>query len=190
MESSCVQRNDSIPSFWASFHWRPGVLWTWPTSPGPLQSCPFVIPNSLLQLPLSKNRGHLLRQKPPNAKHVSLGRVETHHSDIAKLNWWVSLDCKAGGTFWSLWASARVAIIYTWCIIYPNHGSKKKLLSFKDCPLKPDHPPIQILQSSGQERECQQKLWNFSSQNLVNVAWSFAKANLGILETLGVPTLW
>lgn len=25
------------------------------------------------------------------------------------------------------------------------------------------------------ERECQQKLWNFSSQNLVNVAWSFAK---------------
>ena len=126
--------------------------------------------------------------KTPNAKHVSLGRVETHHSDIAKLNWWVSLDCKAGGTFWR--ASARVAIIYTWCIIYPNHGSQKKLLSFKDCPLKPDHPPIQILQSSGQERECQQKLWNFSSQNLVNVAWSFAKANLGILETLGVPTLW
>lgn len=24
--------------------------------------------------------------KKPNAKHVSLGRVETHHSDIAKLN--------------------------------------------------------------------------------------------------------
>ena len=27
-----------------------------------------------------------------------------------------------------------------------------------------------------EERECQQKLWHFSSQNLVNVAWSFAKA--------------
>ena len=27
-----------------------------------------------------------------------------------------------------------------------------------------------------QENECQQKLLHFSSQNLVNVAWAFAKA--------------
>lgn len=38
------------------------------------------------------------------------------------------------------------------------------------------------------EREVQQKLWNFSSQNLVNVAWSFAKAGLFLNEKLFAGT--
>lgn len=36
---------------------------------------------------------------------------------------------------------------------------------------------------ASKEREVQQKLWNFSSQNLVNVAWSFAKAGVNYSST-------
>ena len=46
-----------------SRHWRPGVPWTWPIWPGPLRSCPFAIPNSLLRLPLSENRGRKRRKR-------------------------------------------------------------------------------------------------------------------------------
>ena len=40
--------------------------------------------------------------------------------------------------------------------------------------------PCMFLFLCTEEHECQQKLWHFSPQNLVNVAWAFAKAALRV----------